>query len=218
MTTDSSTGGYLSPTLPATELYDDALEDFLHDLVVGITGLDPTMVRPRWQPETPILPDANGPGIGMGPFGSGGFGAQPWAAIGVINRTPDAYSYVAHTAGTSGSPATPGFDTEYRSEILTVQLSFYGPSAESLTAQLCMGLKIAQNREQLMKLNYPLVNTDAPVNVPELIQERWVFRTDLTFRVRHMAQYQYAVLDVASAQAIAETDTALNEQITVTEP
>lgn len=218
MSNDSSTGGYLSPVVPSTELNDDNLADFLHDLVVGITGLDPTMVRPRWQPETPVLPDTNGPGVGLGGFGSGGFGAQAWASIGVTSRTPDAYSYVSHTPAVAGSPPAPGFDTEFRSEVITVQLSFYGPTAESLAAQFAVGLKIAQNREQLTVANYPLVNTDPPVNIPELIQGRWVFRTDLTFRIRHMNQYQYAVLDLASAQGVVEPGGAPAEQVTVTGP
>ena len=46
----SASGGYLSPT-SSPPADDDALSSILHDLVVGVTGLAPTLVFPRWQPQ-----------------------------------------------------------------------------------------------------------------------------------------------------------------------
>jgi hypothetical protein len=51
----------------APPLEDKALEDFLHDVVAGITGLGrDTLVRPRWQAEPPNLPARNVDWVGFG--------------------------------------------------------------------------------------------------------------------------------------------------------
>lgn len=44
----SATGGYLAPLLKPSVLEDPELTDFFQSLVAGITGLDPTLVFPRW--------------------------------------------------------------------------------------------------------------------------------------------------------------------------
>jgi hypothetical protein len=53
---DSRTAGYLGPRDTPQQLVDGAWDDFLHDVIAGTTGLDPTLVRPRWQSEPPNIP------------------------------------------------------------------------------------------------------------------------------------------------------------------
>ena len=50
MSNDSSTGGPIAPVpTSAAPLEGKALNDFLNELIAGITGLDGTMVRPSFQ-------------------------------------------------------------------------------------------------------------------------------------------------------------------------
>lgn len=183
---DSSTGGYLSPSSVNGDLNDAALADFLQRVVVGITGLPGQFVRPRWQPQPPNIPPPT----------------TNWAAIGVIDREDDPYPFIAHSSVTTGSgdeQSTVAKDTEVSNEILSVLVSFYGPSAEANSQLLKKGFKIAQNREQMQLQGYAFVNCDPKArNCPEEIAEQYVWRTDIGFRVRHQQIYDYPVLDVAS--------------------
>src|SRR3979409_241705 len=128
--TDSSTGGYLIPS-GAPPLEGQALLDFLQGVIVGITGLDGTMVRPVWQSEPPNIPDAG----------------EAWCAFRITTRPSDKFPYVKHNADGQGA------DALQRHEELHVLCSFYdlgsGGLADGLCAQLRDGLSIAQNREIL---------------------------------------------------------------------
>src|SRR5215472_15859820 len=70
---DSTTAGYLGPILgTGPVLQDDQWDDFLHDVLAGVSGLDPTMVRPRWQVVPPNVPDFK----------------TDWLAFGITETTP----------------------------------------------------------------------------------------------------------------------------------
>lgn len=82
----SASGGYVKPNpLPSpTPEQDEDLVNVLQSAVVGITGMNPKMVRPRWQVQPPNQP-AND---------------VDWCAIGVRDRTQDVYPYTSHNATT----------------------------------------------------------------------------------------------------------------------
>ena len=82
MPNDSSTGGYLSP-VSSRPVEDDAFEDFIGNVVAGITGLARAMVRPRWQPKPPH------PAITIN-----------WCAIGITTIVSDYGTVISTTRAT----------------------------------------------------------------------------------------------------------------------
>ena len=187
MPNDSSTGGYLQPSLKAgfgtqPDLEDVELDRFLQGIVVGIVGMEKTLVRPRWQPEPPTIPDVD----------------KDWCAIGVMSVASDWNAYTHYENLTW---------TVKRSQILEVQATFYGPNCKALANLLGMGFQVPQNREVMLAQSYGLVETGtaSPV-VPELINSRWVRRVDLPFSLRRAQEYTYSVLDLRGAKVLVNNE------------
>lgn len=199
MPNTSATGGYLLPdnNIPAP-LEDDALDDFLHDVVAGITGLDPTLVRPRWQFEVPDMPDRT----------------INWCAFGIMSRSADTFDSSIH------QPATPdanGSDLLQRQEMLNLMVSFYGPNCQATGAQLRDGLGVAQNREQLFLAGMGLVSVGDLTKAPELVKDAWLQRADLPLVIRREVRREYPVLNLLSAQALLIAPTAPDHTIDTSE-
>lgn len=177
MPNDSASGGYLSPSSTGGDLNDAALKQFLQQVVVGITGLPGNMVRPRWQPEPPNIPD---------------FGTN-WAAIGPGNRKRDHFSYVKTTNG--------GLTTNVvRNRVMDILCSFYGPQAETNSELFAMGLEVPQNREVMQLAGFNIIGgAGDSTPVPVLIKQRWQYRMDIPFTIRQQQNYTYSVLSLLSA-------------------
>lgn len=190
MTNDSSTGGYLTPTGVAP-LEDEALDDLLHDVVAGITGLANELVRPRWQPEPPPTPD---------------WGAD-WCAMGIMHRTADTFAVEGHDSAGEGS------DYLIRHEVLSLLCSFYGPNSQAKGALLRDGLSIAQNREALAGSGIALVSVGDLTKAPELVKNRWLNRADLPVVLRREIMRTYPVLNVTSAQIELNSETVTTDVV-----
>ena len=173
---DSSTGGYLVAASTPSPLEDDALVDFLHDVVEGITGLPGSLIRPRWQSDPPNLPDKS----------------VTWGSIGVVSRKTEGYPQTSHQDGVG--------DMLVRYERIDVALTFYGPACESAAAILRDGLFIAQNREALSLAGYGLRDVSDIDTVPELLKGQWLSRADVTVTMMRQIKRVYPVLSVASLQ------------------
>lgn len=197
--TDSSTGGYLIPSGAPAPLEGQALLDFLHGVIVGITGMDGTLVRPAWQSEAPNIPDAG----------------TAWCAFRIARRAPDAYAFVKHNVDGQGA------DAMQRHEALHVLCSFYDLGSGGLADGLCSsfrdGLSVAQNRESLTRANMGLVKTGEPVPVPVLIKTRWLYRVDLEWILRRQVDRIYPVLNIVSAQGSIVSDDGISRTIQVPE-
>jgi hypothetical protein len=177
--------GYLDGGMP---LEDDALDDFFQAMVVGITGLDPTMTRPRWQEDPGNLPD---------------YGTD-WCALAVVDRVAAAYpTWIGHLDQGDGS------DELHRTEELTILVTFYGPHCSGYATKLRDGLQIGQNREVLLLNNMGLVETGDLRRVPELIKNRWTDRADLNVMIRRQVKRVYPVLSLLSAHGRITTDTGV---------
>lgn len=200
MTNDSSTGGYLAPIAINGDLNDGALIDFLQAVVVGITGIQGSLVRPRWQAEPTNIPD---PGTN-------------WCAIGPDqSRNRESYS-----ARFKDSPTTM---VVVRNRLIPILCSFYGPAAEANSELLAMGFEVPQNRETMQLAGFALVGGVGPtIIVPALIKTQWYPKADVSFVVRQQQKYSYPILDVASAQATMELQpqgrAIIDESINVTAP
>jgi hypothetical protein len=191
---NSSTGGYLVPS-SAPPLEDVALDAFLQGAVVGMTGLPNTLVRPRWQPTSPKELEAT----------------TDWCAIGIVSETPEYSAYTKHFRGEPSNPNDPagqGYDEQIRHDVLEVMATFYGPNSRGNANMFRAGLEVGQNQESFFLQNMNLVSTDCKmINVPELINEKWFRRIDITFNVRREIDRTYPILNILSAPITVETDT-----------
>lgn len=176
----SATGGFL---LPSTNTLDDqALDHLFHDLIVGVTGLDPTLVRPRWQPEPGNMPAFN----------------TPWIAQGITDRRDDVVASQTYIEGT-GLVVT-------RNQELDCLVSVYGSIAATIEANLRDGLSVDQNREYINSQGIVLVSVGNPRNATMLINERWQKRLDVVITFRRTISRIYAVESLVAAQIQLITD------------
>lgn len=196
----STSGGYLAPSSVNGDLNDIALATFLQQIVVGTVGLPGPMVRPRWQPESPNIPD---------------FGTN-WAAIGPGKRTRE--PFVALLPGTPGSDSS----TIVRNRTLEILCSFYGPAAEANSELLAMGLAVPKNRYTMNLAGFNLVGgVGDSVPVPVLLKQRWTYRVDVPFVLRQQQQYTYGIAGIASIQGTLyanDGSQSITETITVADP
>jgi hypothetical protein len=174
---DSLAAGFLTPAPSPAALYENALDAVLHDLVVGITGIDGSLVRPRWQPIPPIQPD----------FGT------PWVALGTTRIERDTFAAIVHTHEADGE------DELSRTEMAYILVSCYGPSAHNLAALICDSLQISQNRDTLRAHDASVVETSEASSVPAIQNEKWVKRVDFTITLRRRVSRVYGVRHVLTA-------------------
>ena len=185
MTTNSSaTGGYLVPGPTPAPLEGQSFEDFLSEVMVGISGLDPTLVRPRWQPEPPNIP---------------AWGTT-WMAFGITNYKADTFAVEIHHPEIDGN-------TEFqRHEEVTILCSFYGPDAVKAACIMRDGFQIDQNREVLNLNGMGLVETTEIRPAPTLTKDRWLQRMDMNLIIRRAVYRTYPILNLLSAQGILDTE------------
>lgn len=188
--TDSSTGGYLSQGI--APLSNAAIEDLIHNVVVGVTGLDPSLVRPRWQPKPPKQParDVN------------------WCSPGILNRSRIGFPAMVHFDGDAGG-SPPADDSVYSWENLDVIASFYGPAAYDYATLFRDGVTVDQNRDELYSAGIKVVGTGDARNVPELINNEWVGRVDLDIQLSIENRRTYPVLNLICGPVTIYTDTGL---------
>ncbi len=188
---DSSTGGYLAPS-GAPPLDDQALDRFFHDLFTGVTGLDPTLVRPRWQAEPGNMPPR----------------AATWVAQGVTEMRDDGVPWQWFDETTQAFVLC-------RNQLIANRLSFYGPAAGATEALLRDGLGLDQNREAMNAQGIALVRVGNPRAMPLLLNEQWVRRIDVEITFRRLISRTYPVLSLQSGEVQLETDTGLVDTINI---
>jgi hypothetical protein len=177
--TNSSFAGYFGPKgTPAPQpLEDDAFDDFLHDVIAGVTGLDNKLVRPGWQKEPPNQPDID----------------TDWVGFRVTNQVADWMPAVVH------DDAGDGQDLYQRHVTTTVLCVFYGPSAGSYAALLRDGLGVWQNQAALRAASIALVELGDFTSAPELFRQQWLNRVDTNMVLRREIRRNYPVLNLLRA-------------------
>lgn len=171
----SGTGGYIIPSTVSVD--DDDLDDALQSFVKGVTGLDDTLVRPRWQPQPPAQP---APTVN-------------WAAVGIINVTPIGnWGFVGHIADVS---------TLQRHEELEVLTSFYGPNSGRYAGIFRDGAMFRQNFEELLTFGIKLLSIGNTMHSPELINEQYIQRSDVTMRLARQIDRDYPIQDIVATRA-----------------
>ena len=172
MSNTSATGGFLQEQ--STPLGITVLEDFWHDTICGVTGLDNTLVRPSRQLDPAQQPDA----------------LTDWCAFDIVRVSSDPWLDVAHISTGDGSDSVVDHD---RYEVGAV---FYGPNADTNAGLLRRGLYVWQNRSALRSVGIALQSVGDPVTVPELDSMVWRQRVDLSARFIVESRGSYAVLNL----------------------
>lgn len=175
--------------IPPAPVEDDDLDSVLQAMVVGITGLDGTLVRPRWQPKVPKQPEPD----------------VDWCSIGVVSTTPDASPYIQHLSGISITQ--PAGDISQRHEEMEVLVSFYGPHSKSNLGVLRDGLGIPQNLEAAKASGLYYVGIEPGRASPEIINQQWIRRWDSVITFRRMVARAYLVNNILSAEIDLIDDT-----------
>lgn len=183
--------GYLAPAVTSPPLEGEQLQDFFHDVIAGVSGLDGKFVRPRWLTEPSNIPAAG----------------TAWCAFGIMNKPADTFAYLKDLS-TDDNPQAGS--TLQRQQTLNVLCSFYdlGSSglADQLAGQTRDGLAVPQNLEVLLANGFAFVNADEPQPVPSLLKERWLYRVDLPLVFRRQIDRTYAVPTIESSDIDLITD------------
>lgn len=185
--TDSASAGFLQPAPSPAPLEGQDLLNFVQAWIVGITGLDGTLVVPWAQPEPPNLPNAG----------------TVFCAFSIRTRTADTYPWIGRTVPDDGA------DHLQRHQDLDILLTFYdlgsGGQADAMSALFRDGSAIPQNLEVLSQNNMGLVKVGQAVDVPVLVKTRWQYRVDLPVVIRREVLRTYPVLTVESAEGTIVT-------------
>lgn len=180
--------GYFDAQVPPSQY---GLNAAIQSMIVGITGLQGSLVRLRWQPEPGNIPSA----------------ATAWCAFGVTETEADTFASLTHLSGSDGSAS----DLFERNEILTVLCSFYGLGNNSFATYyanlLKDGLYIEQNRYAMKSANLAVVEAKRITPVPSLMKERWLYRVDLPVVLRRLVKRSYPVQNIVSASAVIKAET-----------
>jgi hypothetical protein len=158
-----------------------SFDTFIQKIIIGVVGLQPSLVWPRWQPEPAPQPDIS----------------VNWCAIGVADVEGDNDPYFEQQDDVT---------TMKRHEVVEILCTFYGPNCIENASLLRDGLDVMQNREQLFLANMGLVEIGRIVNASELINERWYRRCDLSLIVRREVIRDYAIMKLLSAGGNIVTD------------
>ncbi len=180
----SATGGYLTPTASQGLPGGLTLTQFIQTVLVALSGIDGTLVRPKWQLNPPKSPDAG----------------VDWLAFAIVEQTPDQNAYVGMKV-VSGQ----GVSDFQRQERLEIQCGFYGPNAMDKAALVRDGFQIQQNVEALRAANMGYAEIAPARRLPDLVHERWIDRVEQTLFLRRQVQRTYPVLSLLNANGTIHT-------------
>lgn len=142
--------------------YGQALEDLFQAFIVSITGLEGSLVRPRWQPEPPPMPSIT----------------ENWCAFGIKTITPDDGPYF-------------DTDASIRHEKIELFLSFYGEQGQNISHQFRDAIALPKNLSQLKSEQIKLIEISAITTAPDFINQQYVHRYDVVVTFRRKTTRQF---------------------------
>lgn len=178
---NSSSGGYLTPTSSDGFPSGLSLTQFIQTFIVGVSGFDGTLVRPKWQVEPLKNP----------------LGNVDWIAFAVAINNPDAYAYVWIDQDENTNLQ--------RQDRLEIQMSFYGPNAQENSSIILDGFQIPQNLEALRMVNMGYLGITPAIRGPDLVNEKWIDRYETSLILTRQVQRVYPILSFASVAGVIHT-------------
>ncbi len=172
---------YIHPTGKPTLPLNLTLTQFVQSVIVGLSEIEGTLVRPDWQESPPTNPDIK----------------VNWIAFGVKSSTPDANAYVGATG--AGQVYT------QRHEELEVPLSLYGPDAFDTAALIRDGFQIQTNLDALRSAKMGFKETSQAIRMPDLVNERFINRVTMSVFLRREIIRNYPVPTLLSANGTIHT-------------
>ncbi|NRN30183.1 hypothetical protein HHJ84_18725 [Photorhabdus heterorhabditis subsp. aluminescens] len=173
MSNGSDKAGWLTPVTPGPE-YDDELEHTLHQWVCGISGLPDDKVRSRWTSSpSPPLSEDDGCDFGITDFISD---VSP-----VFENQTDESTEL------------------WRYEEIECLISFYGPNCQRYGTCFRDGLVVSQNNDELGRFGLSVGKYTRLTFLPELINNQWVHRYDMTITLRRKVVRKYGVKSLVEA-------------------
>lgn len=171
---DTTHPGYLTP-LSASPQYDQMLERELSRWIRGVSGLPDGMAIPRFTDPQPSIP----------PKGSN------WCGFGITDFQDGA------------NPAYVSLDNDkdyqWQFESITVLCCFYGPQGQRIAKQFASGLMVSQNNAELNRVGLTLGSYGTLRAAPELINNQWQRRYDLSVTLHRKAVREYGIKSILSA-------------------
>jgi len=190
----SVTGGYLVET-STPPLNDQSILDFMHGVIEGVTCLPPEFVRPGWQQNPQPIPSID----------------TDWVSFSISDIRPD---NEPHKQINSDGDAL----EMARNETIDFLCSFYGPNTMTFSSALRDGMYITQNSEQLRLVGMGLVGFSNTLHVPELVNDRYYDRTDMTMTIRREIRRTYPILSFVAAYGQIQansSDRTITEDFTI---
>ena len=193
---NSDTGGYIVPTASFNDTADAAFDEILAGLAAGVTGLPANLVRPRWQPTAPPMPEAS----------------IDWCAIGVTDEAGDATIASVHRSIVPSvvdpiDPTGDGYTTTYEVVEQTVMATFYGPTAWGNANLFRVGLSMPQNREQLILVDVTLCAVPKRITpLFETINSITYRRCDVEFKLRRTITRTWPIENIQKVQGTIVTE------------
>jgi hypothetical protein len=200
---------YLAGTTES--LVDDALEDFIQGWLAGVTGIDPTLVRPAWQEDPPPLPPR---GTTWAAFAIK-VGDSSWDSVSSFAGEDNDFGAGDFGGGLFGDNPIPSASTQTKFEKLETTCSFYGPASGGMAMALRMGAGIGQNRDALRAQAMAFVGVGPATTVSEKIKGKFVRRIDVELVLRRTVQFSYAVPQIVSATGQLITDQTLPTSLAI---
>lgn len=173
MANTSATGGYLLPTNSILDGQD--LKDFIHDFLVGNTGLDNKLVRPAFQKNPPTIPDFS----------------VDWMAFNISER---------RITNTTPLVQIGEIMVQLVYEDLDIVCYFYGPNATLNCGILRDALRIGQNREVLQLNGFGLRGTSDLRYMPPLLNQQFDEHCDITISLTREIRKEYDILPLLGAK------------------
>jgi len=173
---------YLQPVTSSAPPRGLSLVQFLQTVVVGVSGLDGTLVRPLWQRKPPKNPDVD----------------VNWIGMGIDAMTPEGpFGYL----GVNSDDET----ISQRHELLEVSLHIYGPDAIDIVDLIRDGFQVPNNLEALRSVNMGFVESGLIRHLPDLVNEQWIDRALMSLFFRREIQRVYPIATLMSASGVIHT-------------